>query len=173
MINLSRKIEFIANVAIIVVAMLLVVVLSKQYLMVGTIKSVTGAVTDQQSHIGTKLHVSGIDWNKNRQTLLLAISSTCRYCTESAPFYQRLLKENTDTKILAVMPEEVTHSRNYLENQQVHIDDIKELPLDSLGVSGTPTLILVDGNGIVTGWWVGRLSQIQETEVLVRLQKST
>lgn len=171
--DLAKKTEFIANVGIIVVAMLLAAVLTRQYLLVKNIKSDKGIVTDQPSHIGTKIPLSDIDWGKNRQTLLLAISSTCHYCTESASFYQRLIKENANTKIVAIMPQEIVAGRYYLDKQQIPLQDIKQLTLDSLGVTGTPTLILVDNNGVVTGWWIGRLSQSRETEVLDRLRQST
>ena len=169
----AKKIEFIANVAIIVIAMLLAVVLTRQYLLVKNIKSNNDIVTDQPSHIGTKIPISDIDWTRNRQTLLLAISSTCHYCTESVPFYQRLIKTNSDTKMVAIMPQEIADGRYYLDKQKIPLQDIKQLTLASLGVTGTPTLILVDNNGVVTGWWIGRLSQAQEIEVLDRLRQRT
>lgn len=169
MFSLTKKIEFLANVLIIVVAMLLIVVLTREHLMV---KSVGNEAAVGKASVGGKLPISDVDWNKNRQTLLLAISTTCRYCDESAGFYQRLLKENANTQIVAVMPQELTVGKKYLENHRLPVHEIRQLSLDTLGVTGTPTLILVDNNGIVRGWWVGKLSQSQETEVLLRLQQA-
>lgn len=168
MINLARKIEFIANVSIIIVAMLLVIVLTKQYL-IRTTQGETPIVDSRQSRIGSKTAALNINWSQNGQTLLLAISSTCRYCTESAVFYQRVVNGNTNTTIVAVMPQTADDARKYLDDQKIRVNEIRQASLESLGVTGTPTLILVDGNGIVTGWWVGKLSTSQETDVLHRL----
>ena len=168
MLGLAKKIEFAANVSIIVVAILLAVVLIRQNLMVRTVYPENSQ--NQDGHVGSKVSIPGINWNENKQTLLLAISSNCRYCTESAGFYKRLLSETADTKIVAVMPQEAAQARQYLTNHEIQLNDIKQLGLGSLGVTGTPTLILVDTNGVVIGWWVGKLSPTQEAEVLEKLK---
>jgi hypothetical protein len=119
-----------------------------------------------------KLSISGVDWAKNGQTLVLAISSTCHYCSESAPFYQRLARERGDIRMLAVLPQPVEEGRRYLEKLGVEVDDVKQASLASMGVSGTPTLILVNKDGAVENSWVGKLPTVQETEVLGSLQKN-
>ena len=68
------------------------------------------------------------------------------------------------------MPQEAAQARQYLTNHEIQLNDIKQLGLGSLGVTGTPTLILVDTNGVVIGWWVGKLSPTQEAEVLAKLK---
>lgn len=168
MLSLTKKIEFAANVSIIVVAILLSVVLIRQHLMVRPVYQENGPKPD--GHVGSKVSVPGINWNQNKQTLLLAISSNCRYCTESSDFYRRLLKEASDTKVVAVMPQEAGQAKQYLDDHGILLNDIKQLALSSLGVTGTPTLILVDTNGVATGWWVGKLSTSQEAEVLAKLK---
>ncbi|MGH9932156.1 MAG: hypothetical protein ACREA9_23385 [Pyrinomonadaceae bacterium] len=91
----------VANVAIIVTATLLCVVLIKQYL-IPQPQPIIGSqvVTDRgstkrppvndQVQPGTKFSLTGIDWAKNGKTLVLAVSDKCHFCSESAPFYQRL-----------------------------------------------------------------------------------
>lgn len=166
--RLFQKVEFAANVSIIAVSVLLAVVLIRQQLTVRTVYPEN--IESQASHLGSKVTVAGIDWNQNRQTLLLAISSTCRYCTESSDFYKRLLKERVDTRIVAVMPQEPTAAKQYLDKHAIPLNETKQLALSALGVTGTPTLILVDTKGVVTGWWVGKLTSIQEAEVLAKLK---
>ncbi len=166
MIDLARRIEFIANVAIIVVATLLAIVLTQQYLLRTTIKNDHGLLADQQSHIGTRLSLPDIDWNKNRQTLVLAISSNCHFCTESAAFYRQLSTNKRKTQVIAVLPQPVEEGRSYLERIGVSVDEIRQLPLDQIGVHGTPTLLLVDASGVVTKFWVGKLPPTQEAAVL-------
>lgn len=131
-----KKLEILANVAVIAVSVLLVVVLTRGYLTVRTVYP--GNVGNQDAHIGSRVTIPGIDWNQNKQTLLLAISSTCHYCTESADFYRRLLKETADTRVVAVVPQEPGAAKRYLDNYAIPLNDIKQFTLSSLGVTGTP-----------------------------------
>ncbi|HEX6189048.1 MAG TPA: thioredoxin fold domain-containing protein [Pyrinomonadaceae bacterium] len=165
--NLSKKVEFAANVSIIAIAVLLAVVLFRQAL---TVNVYPDNISNQDGQVGLRVSVPEIDWAHNKQTLLLAISSTCRYCTESSDFYKRLLKETVNTRIVAVMPQEPTAAKEYLDKHAIPLNDIRQLALSSLGVTGTPTLILVDTKGVVTGWWVGKLSPNQEAEVLGKVK---
>ena len=114
-----------------------------------------------------------VDWAKNKRTLVLAISTQCHFCTESAPFFQRIEKERAkDLKLVAVLPQPVDDGRNYLEGEGVHVDDVKQAALNTIGVNGTPTLLLVDGNGTVAQLWEGKLQPDQEGSVLAVLRKN-
>ena len=100
------------------------------------------------------------------------LSSDCRYCTESAPFYQRLTRETAgraDVHLIALFPQEVEEGRKYLTNLGVSIDEIRQAAPGSTGAGGTPTLILVDAQGVVKNSWVGKLSAPEESEVLNQL----
>ena len=48
--------------------------------------------------------------------------------------------------------------------------DVKQAPLESLQVSGTPTFILTDRKGEITNYWVGRLTPDKETDVIAHLR---
>jgi hypothetical protein len=113
----------------------------------------------------------GVDWKKNRRTLVLAISTTCHFCKDSVPFYQKLGATGTDVKMVAVLPQSVTEAQQYLTGAGVHVDDVKQATLGALGVRGTPTILLVNDVGVVTDVWVGRLQPDQETQVLTALGK--
>jgi hypothetical protein len=167
--GIFKKTELLANIAIIIVALLLGGVLVKRYLLTS---NDTAQVRDPRIPAGTKAALSGVDWAKNNQTLLLVLSSDCRYCTESAPFYQRLTRETagrTDVQLVAVFPQEVAEGRKYLENLGVKVNDIRQAAPSSTGAGGTPTLILVDAQGVVKNSWVGKLSAPEETEVINQL----
>lgn len=91
--NLHKRLEAVANIAIILVAITLVAVLAKRFVFNDRNQNQT---TDQvQSNVGTKISQLDIDWSKSDKNLLLMLSNSCRYCTESAPFYQRLVQERT------------------------------------------------------------------------------
>lgn len=168
--GILKKTELIANIAIIVVALLLGVVLVKRYLL--TSNDAATARPDPRIPAGTKAALTGVDWAKNGQTLLLVLSRDCHFCTESAPFYQRLTRETagqTNVHLIALFPQTPEEGKKYLDNLGVSISEIRQAAPTSTGAGGTPTLILVDQNGVVKNSWVGKLSAPEENEVLNQL----
>ena len=165
--NLTKRLEQLANVAIIVVALLLGGVLVRRYLW----PQAESPPAQARIQPGTKLSVPGVEWNKNERTLLLVLSTTCHFCTESAPFYQRLAQEKAKkggVGLVAVMPQSVDESQKYLNGLGVSVDDIRQASLDTVQVRGTPTLIVADRTGTVVESWVGKLPAEKEGEVLNR-----
>lgn len=101
--------------------------------------------------------------------MILAISSTCHYCTESAPFYKKLAQEKASTRLVAIMPQSSDEGRHYLEKLEIVVDEVRQLPSDRIGVEGTPTLLLLDSSGIVRQEWIGKLTPEREQSVLSAL----
>ncbi len=167
--RLLRGIETSANVAIIIAAVLLAAVLVKQQLIDGTRTQASGP--QPSVAIGAKLTMPDVNWAENKRTLLLALSTTCHFCTESAPFYQRLVKER-GVRLIAVMPQDAAEGRLYLSRLGVPIEDVRQMSLNSIDVSGTPTLLLVDEAGRVSGKWVGRLDPERESDLLNQIRAS-
>ena len=168
--GLHKKIELLANVAIILVALLLGGVLVKRYLWPGA--GPPQAAAPERIKPGTKLSLPGVDWGRSRQTLLLVLSTTCRFCTESAPFYQRLAREKagrTDVRLLASLPQTADESRKYLGEHGIAVDQVTQSAPSTAYARATPTLILVDQSGTVIDSWVGKLPPPQEEEVSNRL----
>jgi len=165
------KLESIANLATILVSLLLSIVLIKVFLLPQPSPVPTRA--QPRAGMNIKQALPDVDWAKNKRTLVLAISTQCHFCTESAPFFQRIEKERAkDLKLVAVLPQPVDDGRNYLEGEGVHVDDVKQAALNTIGVNGTPTLLLVDGNGTVAQLWEGKLQPDQEGSVLAVLRKN-
>jgi len=167
--NLYKRLELLANIAIILVAISLMAVLAKRYIFT------SGNQTSEQiqSNVGTKVSQLDIDWSKSDKNLLLVLSNTCHFCTESAPFYQRLVQERTqrDTfRLAAVLPQPVNEGRSYLNGLGVNIDEVKQLSPSAIRIRGTPTLLLVNSAGVVTDEWLGKLPPQKENEVLNRLR---
>lgn len=163
--NLTKRVELLANVVIIVVAVLLGGVLVKRYLL----PQAESPQAQARIQPGTKLSVPGIEWGKNERTLLLVLSTTCHYCTESSPFYQRLAREKAEkggVGLVALLPQSVDESQKYLNGLGVSVDDIKQAGPDAVPVRGTPTLIMADREGAVVESWVGKLPAEKEAEVL-------
>jgi hypothetical protein len=171
--KLFKRTEMVANIAIIVVAVLLGVVLVRNYLLPQPEPQPAMPPTVAAIAPGTKLSIPGVDWKANGRTMVLALSTGCRYCTESGPFYQRLAQERAkaqNLRVVAMFPEPVEQSKKYLSDLGVSVDEVQQGRLDSIGVRGTPTLILVDGDGAVVESWRGKLPGNKESEVLARLK---
>jgi len=157
--SLSKQLENLANAAMLVTGILLSVILVKQFLL----PKPQAARTVQ----GTNVSLAGVDWSKNGKTLVMALSTKCHFCTESAPFFQRVAKAaGGKVKLLAIFPQPRVEAEDYLAAVGVHVDDVKQAALNSIGVAGTPTLLLVNKAGSVTDVWPGKLSPDKEAEVL-------
>ncbi len=118
---------------------------------------------------GTKLSLGDIDWSKSDKNLVLVLSTTCRYCTESTPFYQKLAQQKNgrdDLRLIAVMPQTINEVQLYLSEHKISVDEIRQASLNTINVEGTPTLIEVDKTGAVIQSWVGKLPLEKESEVI-------
>ena len=167
--SISNKIEVVANVSIIAAA--IVFLLSMGWFFLRN----DAAVPRPRSAIekGTKLTLPNVDWSASPQTLLLVLSTKCKYCTVSAPFYRRLVDHaavTRNTRLMAVFPQPVDESRAYLATNNVGIETLQQLQPASLGVKGTPTLILVDSNGAVIESWDGMIPPDAESQVLASVK---
>jgi len=120
---------------------------------------------------GKKLKISGVEWSNSQRTIVLALSTHCHFCTASGDFYKRLqeVARARGVPIVAVLPQPTDEARSYLENLGVRIAVVKQAPLDSLRVSATPTLMMVNSEGVVTDSWIGQLSLKIEKEVISKL----
>jgi hypothetical protein len=168
--DIGRKIEIFANVAIIGVALVLAGTLVRTYILPRPV--VNSSVQNAQLiHPGTRFSSQVVDWGKNNQTLVLALSQKCHYCSESANFYKRIVESHSrDTRLIALLPQDAPTGQKYLQDLGVSVDEVKQASLDSIGVQGTPTLLLVDKDGVVQNVWIGKLSENEESEVLAKLK---
>src|SRR5207237_10449304 len=74
------------------------------------------------------------------------------------------------TKTLAILPQTVTEGQKYLEALGLAVDEVRQARMDSIGLGATPTLVLVNEAGLVTGVWVGKLGVNQQYDVFKHLQ---
>lgn len=175
-----KKVEVLANVAIIITAVILCTVLAKKHLFADkqvrpvAVAPASRATAPYIIKPGEKISISGINWDQHGRTLVVALSTTCRFCTDSAPFYQYLEKEKLpNLRLLAVLPQAPDESQKYLTRLGLELSDVIQAPLASIGISGTPTLILVDKDGVVEQTWVGKLSEADSAKVIAELKSGT
>ncbi len=161
------KIETVANIATIGVAVLLSAALIKVYFVPAGPSHPPPTVAAATVGTNVKSRLPGVDWNKNGRTLVLAISTRCHFCTESVPFFRRLQKEaGRSVRILAVLPQPVAEAEEYLKGQDVHVDQVRQADLGAIGIHGTPTMLLVNSGGAVTKVWTGKLQPKEQDQVL-------
>lgn len=166
--KLNQKAELAANILIIVVAVLLIGVFVQKYFFSAT---AVNQKARAQPVIGSKLNASDVNFSSQPKTLILALSTGCRFCNESVPFYKRIIEntQNKNVKLVAVFPTSIEESKAHLNELGLTNLEVKRSPLDNIQVSGTPTLILTNEKGEITDYWVGKLTPDKETEVINKL----
>lgn len=163
--RVAKKVEMAANIAIIFAALLVSFILVKSYWMKPA-SELHPSIAKGQS-----LNLKKLNWAPKKDTLILALSTNCHFCTESAPFYRRVVaaSRKDGLPLVAVFPQSVEEARNYLSYQQLSFNEVLQAPLSNIQVSGTPTLLLINQQGVVQRVWIGKLSAEQEKEALATI----
>lgn len=110
------------------------------------------------------------------QTVMLVLSSKCSFCTNSMPFYKKLIEQrngqNASLRFIAAGREPVEVMEGYLTSHGIEVDQVVSLLDNELGIQGTPTLIVADREGRVQKTFIGKLPTQAETELLSMLLPS-
>lgn len=173
--KIAQKIELASHIAIITVAVLIGMVLVKNHLLPTKTNSssnkATAGETVEDGMVGKAISLPDMDWKSGNQTLVLVLSTGCHFCTESAPFYKGVIQKRNQwsTRLVAVLPQPVEAGRKYLSDLGITVDEVRQATPASLGVRGTPTLLLVNKDGVITSSWRGKLPPEKELEVMARL----
>jgi hypothetical protein len=156
-----KRLETIANISVIVAALVLVAFLGQMEWQRHNESARTKKVL-----VGETVTLPGVQFAAQSKTLVLAISTHCHFCKDSEPFYKDLAaKSQGRLRIVAVLPQPLSESQAYVRNAIAPSVEVVQSRLDSIGVSGTPTLLLVDSNGKVQQAWVGKLDDQGQRQV--------
>jgi thioredoxin-related protein len=162
--------EISTNMAVLAVAVLIIGSFVYSIL---TARSAATKVMEPGLRSGDQLlHVPGIDYGITDRTLLVAFSPNCSYCADSYDFYNRLsevAKAKGNVHIVVISPESTSETLLALQGQRLEFDIAAPVELSTFNVSTTPTLILVNREGRVLDFWVGKLSGHLEKQVLSAL----
>ena len=167
--GIYRKAELTANVLIIFVAVLIAGFLAKKiFLTESAPTATTSSASSRSPAIGNKIALTDYDWSQSERNVLLVLSKGCRFCTESAEFYRRLIEQShgKNVKITALLPQSKEEAEKYLNELNISEIEIRQSQLKSLDVGGTPTVIVADDKGNVSAFWIGKLSPEKEQEVI-------
>ena len=110
-------------------------------------------------------------WPGDKNTLILAVKYGCTHCDKDMDFYRELAERSpavaSRTAIVSMFPDDEFVAKHDLDTHGVTGQPIiANVDLAKLHVEGTPTLILVNGKGIVLLSWIGELMREQEQDVL-------
>jgi rhodanese-related sulfurtransferase len=156
-----QYLETSVNISLIAACLVFVGVLAKTYFAPST-----AAVKKIQT--GDTISFPDSTWEKGQKSLLLFLQSDCQYCTKSADFYVEIAKETahvSNAKIVAVFSEKDTRFADYLKELGLQNLETRKTGFAKSGIEGTPTLVLVNDNGIVQNIWKGMLSPKKQIEV--------
>jgi hypothetical protein len=155
-------IDRLANIAILALAIVVGIVAWRQY--------VARAPHDINVPVGSLVNLENVDWPKNQLTIVLALSTECEPCSRNAVLYRDIanaLRTNQVGKTVAVLPQQVSRSREYLSELKVVPDEIRQRAASPFVAKATPTIIAVGADGRVVKSWAGSLSQ-REAESALR-----
>jgi len=117
--------------------------------------------------VGETVRLPGVQIPRDRDSLFLAVSTTCHFCEESMPFYKQIVdKSRGRINIVAVLPQPQQEAERYMQSRGVEANQVVSANLDAMGVRGTPTVLLVDGSGKVKHAWTGRLDEKGQKDLL-------
>jgi thiol-disulfide isomerase/thioredoxin len=164
-----KILDRVANVAIIIAVVVFLVVVGREQL-----AHRTAAPTTAKDFIGRTIKLpAGTQLTEGRESFVMAISTTCHFCSASLPFYKELAaKANGRLDVIAVLPQPQQEAEKYLRDASVQATKVVSARLDSLGVAATPTLLLIDAHGTVRNAWIGLLDGGSQREVLSHISPS-
>lgn len=107
---------------------------------------------------------------KNGQpTFVLALDTRCRFCVESRTFYRRVAESNppgSKLQIVALFPNSSQEAQRFLDEANVRLQHvIANADFRRSGISVTPTLFLLEGDGRLKKHWSGKLTFEEEVAV--------
>lgn len=122
--------------------------------------------------VGTKFPpIRGERWNSTDRTLVLALHIGCIHCEREMKFYEKLVSlsqknGSASVRIVAIFPDSEEQVSTEYSRRLVGVEKTSGVDFSQLHVLGTPTLILLNRDGVVQGRWIGELSPADKQEVL-------
>jgi peroxiredoxin len=158
--NVRSNIEFGVQIVIAIAVVAIAGVVVKRYLSPRQISPESAP----RVTIGERLNVSNVNWEANKKSLVFFLIKDCVYCASSAPFYRQLIEDASkrNVKSMAIFPNSVDEARKYLQYLDLPITDVQTGKLSSYKISGTPTVLFVDHQGIVRSAWFGAAPERDE-----------
>jgi hypothetical protein len=170
----SKALNLAANACLLVAAGTLGVTVWYKYFHHQTVpQPITASLLVQAGSIAPP--ITGISYASHEQSLLLFLSTTCRYCEDSVPFYNKLqgvaLRSNDKWNVIGMFSQPGGLVTEFKARVNLEAKVVPGVEFRRFGVKSTPTVLLVDRQGVVKRVWVGA-SRASESAILAALDSS-
>lgn len=161
-----KALDRIANIAIILaVAVFLTLVIRGEFF-----RRTPAPAHSSSALVGSTFRLPGVHFPAQHDSLVLGISTTCHFCSESLPFYKQLADQlQGRLEMYAVLPQTQNEAGHYLADAGLSAVHPVSADLGSLGISATPTLLLLDSSGKVKSVWLGKQDEAGQKRILAAL----
>lgn len=167
---MTKKLDVLANLAIIVTCLLAIgIMLSKAGMLPAE------RFFSDKPQTGDSLPALWRVKSGNAAPAVVAVlRSTCGFCTESMPLYRELTRirrnrAGTAVPFIVVSNESPETITKYLSSHGVTASRIVTVPTAAMGAPGTPTLFVVDDDGRIVIREVGRLSDTKGRALVAKV----
>lgn len=115
--------------------------------------------------------LDGVAYGESLHTLIIALETNCQECEASTAFYNRLKelgkgRAENELRIVAIFPNGPAEVKAFVERSKLQVQTVAGVDFAQLNLAGTPTLMAVTREGTIRDFWVGRLPENVEQEVV-------
>ncbi|MGH9822553.1 MAG: TlpA family protein disulfide reductase [Blastocatellia bacterium] len=170
---IKERIEFSTNIAVLLAALAVLATVGWRFLAPAPRRVVVPGLRK-----GSNLaKIPGVEFGAGSRTLLIGLSTRCAFCSESLPFFKDImtasgLPADSAENAVAVFPEQESDVRRYGDQNGLKMKLVPAVNLRSRGITATPTAILVDGEGRVLGFWVGRPNDETQRQIYAEFKRT-
>jgi len=119
---------------------------------------------------GTSIVLPQVRWSATKYNVVLAISTDCHYCRESAAFYHNLAALPEQANVIIVSNDDRAAIERFLKSQAISASQIVYAAFEDIGVRGTPTVLVVNQSGVVQKVLAGKQSPEEEAKFLSQVR---
>jgi len=163
--RLKTALEIATNIALLLVAIAALTSFGVNYF----VKSSSSTLSPGLQKGAILEPIPRVDYQNSKQTLVIALNTNCGYCRDSLPFFRELIEasnQSNNTHLVAIFPNNPDEVKKYVNDNHLSLDSIADADFRSLGIRGTPSLILIDSKGIVNDFWIGKLQRSEEDQLI-------
>lgn len=149
-----NKANFVLNVALLVAIGTFLTCIARY--MLGRYEFTTASLTAD----GKQVHLQGIDFSTSEQNIIAFLDKDCKFCEQDTSFYQRLAQasKTRNVRLIVAFQHDLRDGKRYLAERYIEPSETVRLRFQSLGIQGTPTILLLNPQGRIIAKWVGELS---------------
>jgi rhodanese-related sulfurtransferase len=113
-----------------------------------------------------------VDWSNRERTVVLALSTSCRFCSANAIFYTELIEavsKDQRLRVIAIFQEGEERGREYLKSLGIHLKDVYQAKFRKLNIREVPSVVTINSSGEVISSQAGYLKREDQIELLSKV----